>query len=95
MSMCTGWRGAAQWLAAAGYCGAHRSLARLLVVVARIFCNLFAKGYCGSKEGQEEDGDGEGEARMEAGTGMDQGDSSGAKDVGEQMQFEEQVLPRP
>ncbi|CBH08836.1 hypothetical protein, conserved [Trypanosoma brucei gambiense DAL972] len=76
--------------------GATRALlaqSHLTLVVSRLLCILFRKGFCKSEEEEEEDGDGDGEGgdgNQLDGTGMD--DGQGEKDVTDQIENEDQLM---
>ncbi|KAK9767839.1 AAA ATPase midasin [Basidiobolus ranarum] len=67
----------------------HKALNKLCMVVCNTFLTLFTKGYCipevQSEEQEMDDGDAQG-------TGVGEGDTSGAQDVSNEIEDEDQVL---
>ncbi|KAJ9508815.1 hypothetical protein QJQ45_028121 [Haematococcus lacustris] len=80
---------AGQWLQL------HRATTKLAYITITIFGNLLLDGYC-APQGEEgagaEGGDGPGEFKEVAGTGMGEGDTRGAKDVSDKITDEDQLL---
>ena len=65
-----------------------RALSKLTHITIKIFCNLLENGFCTPEE------IGEGEAREDTkeGTGLGEGDTTGAKDISKELENEDQIL---
>ncbi|EFJ44763.1 hypothetical protein VOLCADRAFT_121252, partial [Volvox carteri f. nagariensis] len=69
----------------------HRSTAKLSYVCTAVLATLVEEGYCVPEEGKEvEGGDGPGEFKEAEGTGL--GDGTGAKDISDQLDNQDQLL---
>ena len=65
----------------------HRSMAKLSYISLGIFCELFEKGFCAQTD--QEAGE---EEQTKDGTGLGEGDTSGAKDISDQLENQDQIL---
>ncbi|GLI68780.1 hypothetical protein VaNZ11_013272, partial [Volvox africanus] len=69
----------------------HRSTAKLAYICTAVLATLVEEGYCMPAEGKEvEGGDGPGEFKEAEGTGL--GDGTGAKDISDQLENQDQLL---
>lgn len=67
---------------------AHRCLAKLSFISLNIFCNLIRDGFCIPKaEGEENEIE-----QTKEGTGLGEGDATGANDISNQLEDEDQIL---
>lgn len=67
---------------------AHRCLAKLSFISLNIFCNLIRDGFCVPKsEGEENEIE-----ETKEGTGLGEGDATGANDISNQLDDEDQIL---
>jgi midasin len=67
----------------------HRALAKLCYITGGIFCNLVEHGFCVAEE--KEGMDTEREEDMD-GTGLGDGDTTGAKDISNELEDQDQLL---
>ena len=68
----------------------HCASARLTLLLARLYGTLLKKGYCGQKDEEEGEGEGDEKGDFQEGTGMDDGE--GKKDVSDEIENEDQIL---
>ncbi len=82
---------AALWQLAARALAAHRSVAKLAYVVAALFAGVAAEGFC-MPSGQAEGEEVEGEAKVAEGTGLGEGDTTGARDITDELADQDLLL---
>ena len=81
----------AVWQATVQCLAFHRSITKLTYITAALFTGVMEEGFCVPDSGEEGEAQ-EGEAQMKEGTGLGEGDTTGAKDISDELEDEDQLL---
>ncbi|KAG7670517.1 hypothetical protein KSW81_003079 [Nannochloris sp. 'desiccata'] len=82
---------AAIWQSAARAIALHRSVAKLSYISTALFAGVLEQGFCmpEGEEGQPQEGD---DTKITEGTGLGEGDTTGAKDISHELEDQDQLL---